>query len=152
MKMSSIENLSSLLECPVCLEVPKSLNATTATCFAALAERSSNIVQSANGSSESTEIWRQKKFWKKLSSPAISPFTDANFNLWEMKEKESHLKICQFREVKCPDLCSICTKLVSVSKLVEHISQDHKVVASNHAGVFKSSLTVNESNFLPIGK
>jgi hypothetical protein len=62
---------------------------TTATCFAALAERRSKSVQSAKRNSESTEIWRQKKFWKTFVCLAISPFTDALLNWRKMRERNT---------------------------------------------------------------
>jgi len=141
--------LKDLLECPVCLRVP----------------RSSPIYQCARGHVVCSECKPNvstcpqcrdvlgnirslvsEKVLEKL--PAPCKFSDAGCQIELMKsELPSHEKECQFRSVNCVDLA--CRQSVSLANLLNHLDSDHETedFVRVEGGEYSSHFIVNEKDF-----
>jgi len=143
------DDLKDLLECPVCLRVP----------------RSSPIFQCARGHVVCSECRPNvstcpqcrdplgnirslisEKMLEKL--PSVCKYTDQGCQE-EHTQKTilEHEKSCQYRLVNCVDLA--CQQRISVSKLLTHLDTDHETedFVRVEGGEYSSHFIVNEEDF-----
>jgi len=143
------DDLKDLLECPVCLRVP----------------RSSPIFQCARGHVVCGECRPNvstcpqcrdplgnirslisEKMLEKL--PCVCKFTDQGCQEEHVRETiGDHEKACQYRLVNCVDLA--CQQRVSVSRLLTHLENDHETedFVRVEGGEYSSHFIVNEEDF-----
>jgi len=143
------DELKDLLECPVCLRVP----------------RSSPIYQCARGHVVCSECRPNvstcpqcrdplgnirslisEKMLEKL--PCVCKFADHGCQVEQLREQlTEHESNCSFRLVNCVDLA--CQQRISVSKLLAHLDTDHETedFVRVEGGEYSSHFIVNEEDF-----
>jgi len=143
------DELKDLLECPVCLRVP----------------RTSPIYQCARGHTVCGECRPNvtvcpqcreplgnirslvsEKMLEKM--PSICTFNDQGCQVeLPRSQLEVHEKGCCYRLVNCVDLA--CQQRISVSKLLQHLEKDHETedFVRVESGVYSSHFIVNEEDF-----
>jgi len=144
-----MENLASILECPVCLEVPKGGPISQCDNGHLLCSSCRKKIKECPVCKKKLRINRNLAAEKILESICLP----CNFSIHgcpsqlEKDEREKHLKVCEFRDVQCPSLLSHCVKIVSLSKLVEHVSTVHQLTVGSDTGSFRSRNTLKEADF-----
>jgi len=143
------DDLKDLLECPVCLRVP----------------RSSPIYQCARGHVVCSECRPNvstcpqcrdplgnirslvsEKMLEKL--PCVCKYSDHGCEVEQLRgQLGDHERVCTYRLVNCVDLA--CQQRISVSKLLAHLDNDHETedFVRVEGGVYSSHFIVNEEDF-----
>jgi len=143
------DDLKDLLECPVCLRVP----------------RSSPIYQCARGHVVCSECRPNvstcpqcrdplgnirslvsEKMLEKL--PCMCKFADHGCQVEQLRgQLPDHERTCSYRLVNCVDLA--CQQRISVSKLLAHLDNDHETedFVRVEGGEYSSHFIVNEEDF-----
>jgi len=141
--------LKDLLECPVCLRVPRSTPIYQCA-------RGHVVCKDCKPNVNTCPICRDvlgnirslvsEKVLEKLPTPC--KYSDSGCEVELMRsELPSHEKECQYRSVNCVDLA--CQQSVSLCKLLNHIDNDHETedFVRVEGGEYSSHFIVNEEDF-----
>jgi len=143
------DDLKDILECPVCLRVPRSTPIyQCARGHIVCSECRPNVTTCPQCRDPLGNIRSliSEKMLEKL--PCVCKYTDQGCQEEHTRESISeHEEKCQFRLVNCVDLA--CQQRVSVSKLLTHLENDHETedFVRVEGGEYSSHFIVNEEDF-----
>lgn len=144
------EDIKDLLECPVCLRVPRSSPiyqcARGHVVCSECRPNVNNLCPQCRDPLGNIRSLISEKMLEKL--PAVCKYADQGCQVEHTRNEISeHEKHCQFRLVNCVDLA--CQQRVSVSKLLSHLDTDHETedFVRIEAGEYSSHFIVNEEDF-----
>jgi len=141
--------LKDLLECPVCLRVPRSspiFQCARGHVVCAECKPNVNTCPICRDVLGNIRSLVSEKVLEKLPAPCKYSDTGCEVELMR-SELPSHQKKCKYRSVNCVDLA--CQQPVSLVNLLNHIDNDHETedFVRVEGGEYSSHFIVNEEDF-----
>ena len=156
MKQNCLENVERILECPVCYKTPgnpdnvhfcSNGHLLCDSCHKQILDKKCPTCRSEDWNSQNTLIPLMKQIL--LALPKNCPLSTECETQFENKNREEHVKNCQFRLVDCMN----CSLKLPFNTFLKHLKEVHNAfIRKNTEGNYNEKIQLSEKHLSDKGK